>query len=587
MKKTALYTALMALSFPLSVHALGLGDMKVKSSLEQPFLAEIELIDTQSASLSSLKVALASPQNFERVGIAPNETVNLLQFAVKKNKQGRLVVMIHSVERISDPCLQLVVDLTWPKGQLYKAYTVLLDPPGYQLGVTTAQSGPTHYQRGLQEHHEKKIANKNTHSPKVNHENVWQIAQQYKTADTILPQVVLAIVGLNPEAFNEGNLNGLKVDAKLNIPGEEQIKKVPVDLATIEVMAHDKAWNEKTPINHVLSPPYTTTQTPAVNPIEEYSKVPPIPLLKQGIIASANPLPHLLPANAVPNETLKAEISITTAAVDSLRESNSALMEQLHVMQTENKNLHTQLEARDKEIKLISNQIQVMKKERMALEAANSSQNSGSSWPWLFLLMLVGGGGAAAFGYWKRKNNKHSEEATAENSSPLVETPIPVNYVPVIEEAPAKSESQFSPIEDKPESTPEEPALAETIDDENKAPKFESVQAPETNMLEFEPGLHQTLSETSEPAKTLVPDQEEAPEYVLEYTSEVSLPPEDSSRPSMEIKEADAFDTLLDLAKTYISMEDKESALNSLKEVLEHGNEAQKAIAQQLIDFLY
>lgn len=50
---------------PISLYALGLGEMKVQSSLDQPFSAEIELIDVGADPLASIKVNLADPEQFE------------------------------------------------------------------------------------------------------------------------------------------------------------------------------------------------------------------------------------------------------------------------------------------------------------------------------------------------------------------------------------------------------------------------------------------------------------------------------------------------------------------------------------------
>jgi pilus assembly protein FimV len=624
LKKTALYTALLALSLPLCVHALGLGQMTVESALDQPFLAEIELIDLQSAPIASVKAALASPQNFERLGIAPADILSVLQFEVKKNKQGRFVVRIHSSERISEPYIQLAVDLTWPKGQLYKVYTVLLDPPGYKLGVTTAQSGPTYHQRIIHVRSDKSappIAATNTepvvredtitYGPTIANENVWQIAQQYKTSDTILPQIVLAIVGQNPDAFNEGNLNGLKVGVKLRIPSAAKMMRVPSDLATVEVMAHDKAWNEKASINHVLSPPYMNEPTSTENSAVEYSKIPPVPQLKQSMLIPAETMPQLLPSSELPSiqnqqvstghdETLKAEISITTAAVDSLRESNAMLVEQLHLMQTENKKLHEQLEEREKQLKVIHNQIQVMKKERLVLEGQASSsgtnKDSVNFWPVLFLLTMAGGGGGAAFWHFKRREPKENDASVVEKAPEPMVMPV-VSALPIItpieepvEQKPepevrAEPEVQPEPQVSEEEPPSDQPELLLTVDEQ---PNFQiTEESSPDNLLEFESGLHQLLTEKPAIQENSTQETtEDKQEEGLEFTPGLSIDTEQSTAPeeNKEVKNTNALDTLLDLARTYIGMEDKESALQSLNEVMEQGTESQKAAAQRLID---
>lgn len=80
MKKTALFSSLFLLTLPACVHALGLGEMKVESALDQPFLAEIELIDVKNISLPNIRVGLADPQGYRSLGVERSEVVGALFF---------------------------------------------------------------------------------------------------------------------------------------------------------------------------------------------------------------------------------------------------------------------------------------------------------------------------------------------------------------------------------------------------------------------------------------------------------------------------------------------------------------------------
>lgn len=474
----------------MSLNAIGLGEMTVKSSLDQPFLAEIELIDVGSAPLVGIKVGVADPENFHQIGLERVAALSLLNFKIEKNVKGKIVIKIQSIERMTEPYMELVVDLTWPNGQLYKAYTVLLDPPGYQLVSTRAQSSPTYYKKVTEHHTEsgvinKKVItevqhnpvalkdnkNKTTYGPTVTNENVWQIAQRYKTSEIILPQVVLAIVGANPDAFKDGNLNGLKIGIRLVIPATREIMQVPAELATEEVMAHDKAWNEKSPINHVLSPPYMNGQT--ISPVPQInanspaknSEIPTIP--KFTTIQKITPTPMQLPkflfpnpvvpvvsANQQPVQTnktqnlerdsnIKAEISITTAAVETVRESNAVLMEQLHLLQEQNKKLQMQLEKRDKEMEVIRKQMQLMMKQRLAVASqANSSLTNNQSsnlWPLWLLLVVAAGGGGFAYWYFRHREQEIRDEPY------LTSTPVEAKHlIPDGEQPPKVGEATIS-----------------------------------------------------------------------------------------------------------------------------------------------
>lgn len=565
MKKTALHAALFALTLPMSLYGLGLGEMKVDSSLDQPFIAEIELMDVSSDLLSEVKVGLADPENFARVGIERIAILDLLNFTVTKNANGKYVIKIVSQERMTEPYMEIVVDVAWPDGQLYKAYTVLLDPPGYQLVSSTAVSSPTHYTHQSAGHAQAGVVNKtvishvenvqinhndsrnkSTYGPTVPNENIWQIAQRYKTSEVILAQVVIAIVGANPDAFTDGNLNGLKVGARLTIPATKEIMQVPPDLASEEVAAHDKAWNEKTSIKHAMALPYTGG-APVIQPqpMKEQqvlnSEIPAVPHVGTSSIPStgtaqlinANSAVHIdnqtqsnQNTKAQQNEedsTAKAEIAITTAAIESVRESNALLMEQLHLLQDQNKTLQKQLAKRDKDMELMRTQMQVIMKERLSAAAQTSTppEEEGSSsyvWPFLFLLLIAAGGGGYAFWFFKRKEDEVDDAYPI--STPLAPTPKSTEDEPPTIQ---KMESSFAPLlTAMPEEASNSSELEPVPQEEQPVELPEEIPQPEELPKELPP------EELPSTPIELPPTPEEIPEEHAEVriTPELTVPAE-------------------------------------------------------------
>lgn len=584
------------MTFPLALHAIGLGEMTVKSSLDQPFLAEIELLDVGSSPIVGIKVGVADPENFHQIGLERIAALSLLNFKIAKNAKGKFVIKVHSVERMTEPYMELVVDLIWPNGQLYKAYTVLLDPPGYQLVSTRAQSSPTYYKKASGYKAEPGVIDKTvitevqhnpvsrqdsrkgtSYGPTVANENVWQIAQRYKTSEIILPQVVLAIVGANQEAFKEGNLNGLKTGVRLVIPATQEIARVPADLATEEVMAHDKAWNEKTPINHVLSPPYMNGQsTPApqihTEPAIKSSEVPVIPKFSmQAITPNQNTMmPQLITStngansannNQAPtvqnqptdhpdsNSHIKAEISITTAAIESVRESNAVLMEQLHLLQDQNKKLQIQLDKRDKEMQLLQKQMKVMMKQRPAVAAqANSpliADQSSNLLPLILLLLLLAGGGGYAYWYFKLREKDILEEGDSTDKSPLAkpqQPPVPVKAAE-FSIVPTSSESQSPEI-------PQVPSAANIII---------STESPAEKIIEQEPPKSQGADPVDSLQNLSKPIKKHAPSKKKEVLSmEEEIRPELSLEKEAEIlpKNVEKSETNTELTKNTVADQD-------------------------------
>lgn len=88
------------------------------------------------------------------------------------------------------------------------------------------------------------------YGPTTAKDDLWQIALRYKLQNASINQVMLAIVRLNPYAFKDGNVNGLKVGGKLKIPSYPMIMKISPTDATKEVSAHMRAWKDKISISH-------------------------------------------------------------------------------------------------------------------------------------------------------------------------------------------------------------------------------------------------------------------------------------------------------------------------------------------------
>ncbi len=114
---------------PMWAYALGLGEIKLRSSLEEPFDAEIELTSASSSVLQTLQVTLASSEDFSRVGIKPVPAVKLLRFEVVRKPGGGAAVHVTTPEPVHDPYLNFLIEANWGRGRVLREYTVLLDPP--------------------------------------------------------------------------------------------------------------------------------------------------------------------------------------------------------------------------------------------------------------------------------------------------------------------------------------------------------------------------------------------------------------------------------------------------------------------------
>jgi pilus assembly protein FimV len=120
-----------ALSLPLLAQAAGLGRLSVQSNLGQPLRAEIEVVALQAGEESSLEARLASGNAFAQAGIDFNPVLVGVRFVIDK-RDGRTVLRVTTRQPVSEPFLDMLVELRWATGLLVREYTVLLDPPDYK-----------------------------------------------------------------------------------------------------------------------------------------------------------------------------------------------------------------------------------------------------------------------------------------------------------------------------------------------------------------------------------------------------------------------------------------------------------------------
>jgi pilus assembly protein FimV len=130
---------------PSAAFALGLGDIRLLSPLDQPLKAQIGLLDATPDALQNLQVQLASQDTFARYGLSKPQFLSGVHVKLTRTADGREVVELTSDEPITDPVLTLLVEANWDRGHLIREYTVLLDPPVYvpnQAQVASQQVAP-------------------------------------------------------------------------------------------------------------------------------------------------------------------------------------------------------------------------------------------------------------------------------------------------------------------------------------------------------------------------------------------------------------------------------------------------------------
>jgi len=184
-------------------HALGLGELTLKSTLNQPLVAEIELLDVKELAAAEVVPSLASPEDFAKAGVDRQAFLNDLTFTPVLNPSGKSILRVTSSKPLSEPMVKFLVQVMWPNGRLLRDYSVLLDPSKFspQTAEAAAQPAP---QTGTTPVTGATKPAQYTTTPR---DTLWEIAAKARNGGSI-QQTMLAIQALNPDAFIDGTSTG-------------------------------------------------------------------------------------------------------------------------------------------------------------------------------------------------------------------------------------------------------------------------------------------------------------------------------------------------------------------------------------------
>ena len=128
-RKLAIVLTLASAGYAGLTHALGLGDAKVNSNLNQPLVAEIELVNTGGLTDAEILPGLATREEFLKAGIDRVYFLSDIRFEVQRNESGEPKVVLTTKKPVREPFINFLVEVIWPSGRLLREYALLIDPP--------------------------------------------------------------------------------------------------------------------------------------------------------------------------------------------------------------------------------------------------------------------------------------------------------------------------------------------------------------------------------------------------------------------------------------------------------------------------
>ena len=234
-----------------SLFALGLGEIKINSVINEPLSATIEVLNADGIDNNELLVNIASAVDYQVAGVSWDFSHTELAFDVGYAVNGDLIVNVSSERAIREPYLSILVQAHWPAGRLLREYTILLDFPIFsgeqEVSVNTPSEAIPATDTNVQEAQPvqrdvapasrasdqtnliPRTASRASDTPTqpltddeyriANGDTLWSLGGRVaQDLGVTRHQAILAIYEANPEAFSQSNLNILRSGSLIRVP---------------------------------------------------------------------------------------------------------------------------------------------------------------------------------------------------------------------------------------------------------------------------------------------------------------------------------------------------------------------------------
>ncbi|PLX57075.1 MAG: hypothetical protein C0629_04035 [Chromatiales bacterium] len=243
---------------------LALGDIDLKSNLNQPFRAEITVDGANRDDVTGLTVQLASRAAFDRLGLDYPEYLQGFNLRTELRPDGNAVVIVTSSASVTEPFVTILVEAVWARGRLLREYTVFLDPPTFvapapapapvqapstatesrTTGTVVRQPPPPAPRAAPADQPAGQPFDAPGDSYRVQrNDTLWKIADRYRPDTSVsVNQMMMAIYEANPNAFMGQNINLVRAGSILRIPDRSAVTAISASQANAEVARQYDEW---------------------------------------------------------------------------------------------------------------------------------------------------------------------------------------------------------------------------------------------------------------------------------------------------------------------------------------------------------
>lgn len=252
-RKLALSLAVASVIAAGQANALGLGEIRVNSALNEPLDADIRLVQVRDLSVQQILPRMADVDEFSLAGLTKSRFLSDVKFQVKIAADGSGSIHVTSSVPVQEPFLSFLMEVNWPQGRLVREYTLLLDPPVFDPApVTTAINAPAATAQSsapAQPTATKPQASNiqtNIGGGEIfvkNNDTLYVLAKNNRPASDIsIEQMMVAMQRKNPELFPTANINVMRAGKVMRLPTAEEARALTRKQAVAEAARQTAEW---------------------------------------------------------------------------------------------------------------------------------------------------------------------------------------------------------------------------------------------------------------------------------------------------------------------------------------------------------
>ena len=547
-----------------AARAADFAEVTVESVVGQQVSGFVELPQLSASDLASLEIKLASRPTYADNDVAYYSVHQDLRFQAKERTNGSVQLDISSNGPLREPKLNVLLRITWPDGDLLQGLT--LSVPFTEAALVADKTVLT-----------------------TSKDNLWQLAKRTRDGSRVsISQQMLAIQRLNPNAFSEGNINGLKSGYLLRIPDFMDAVEVDKASALDAVEGQHSQWrgDQKEDQKEGQKGDLKRDQ----NSVEKEGDKTPLvelgadlpPAERRGEVRIFQPES---PAASGFDTEVRADADAAVESQASFEEAASSNGDDLNlpenvVVEASN---NTLADAQGDDAKPVN--IDQSVNDQIDLMMAEENQGSYSA---QFVWLVAGGilGVLVVIMLLRRQmaeRKKNLEDAwVAEaDSDAEIDAEIDDEAEHGLEEA-KLDQADPEPL-DSQDDPGTEPDTEEDFEERSEARSEEAQQEGAEAEEEVTGPIEPSIAPVTTPinAPDISPTEETAPTTVKDETFLEVLNGDEA--PLEETSNTEVYTTRLKLAEAYLEMGDEAGARDMLNEVVAEGDDAQKTLAKSII----